>query len=96
MHLSTWLLFCGVTLLVAFTPGPAVLLAGNGHVRHDLGVPQLIAAWQPAAKVLSVGFIEPGDEKDTQARRDALPYTHVWITAAVPRGDPCAVFPTPK
>jgi len=27
MHLSNWLLFCGVTLLVAFTPGPAVLLA---------------------------------------------------------------------
>jgi len=27
MHFSNWLLFCGVTLLVAFTPGPAVLLA---------------------------------------------------------------------
>lgn len=27
MHLSNWLLFCGVTLLVVFTPGPAVLLA---------------------------------------------------------------------
>ena len=27
MHFSNWLVFCGVTLLVAFTPGPAVLLA---------------------------------------------------------------------
>src|SRR4051794_21626275 len=27
VHFSNWLLFCGVTLLVAFTPGPAVLLA---------------------------------------------------------------------
>jgi len=27
VHLSNWLIFCGVTLLVAFTPGPAVLLA---------------------------------------------------------------------
>jgi len=27
VHLSNWLLFCGVTLLVVFTPGPAVLLA---------------------------------------------------------------------
>ncbi len=27
MHLSNWLVFCSVTLLVAFSPGPAVLLA---------------------------------------------------------------------
>lgn len=27
MHFSNWLIFCGVTLLVAFSPGPAVLLA---------------------------------------------------------------------
>ena len=27
MHLSNWLLFCSVALLVTFSPGPAVLLA---------------------------------------------------------------------
>jgi len=27
MHLSNWLLFCGVALVVTFTPGPGVLLA---------------------------------------------------------------------
>lgn len=27
MHFSNWLLFCGVALLVTFSPGPAVLLA---------------------------------------------------------------------
>lgn len=27
MHFSNWLVFCGVALLVTFTPGPAVLLA---------------------------------------------------------------------
>ncbi|BEP68694.1 MULTISPECIES: LysE family translocator [unclassified Variovorax] len=32
MHLSTWLLFCGVTLVVAFTPGPAVLLAVSNAI----------------------------------------------------------------
>ena len=26
MHFSNWLLFCGVALLVTFSPGPAVLL----------------------------------------------------------------------
>ncbi|SCX68816.1 LysE family translocator [Variovorax sp. EL159] len=32
MHLSNWLIFCGVTLLVAFTPGPAVLLAVSNSI----------------------------------------------------------------
>lgn len=27
MHFSNWLFFCGVALLVTFTPGPAILLA---------------------------------------------------------------------
>lgn len=32
MHFSTWLLFTGTTLLLAFTPGPAVLLAISNSV----------------------------------------------------------------
>jgi homoserine/homoserine lactone efflux protein len=32
VHLSNWLIFCGVTLLVAFTPGPAVLLAVSNSI----------------------------------------------------------------
>jgi threonine/homoserine/homoserine lactone efflux protein len=32
VHFSNWLLFCGVTLLVAFTPGPAVLLAVSNSI----------------------------------------------------------------
>ena len=32
MHLSNWLLFCGVALLVTFTPGPGVLLAVSNSV----------------------------------------------------------------
>ncbi|MQR00827.1 LysE family translocator [Glaciimonas soli] len=27
MHISNWLIFCGIALLTSFTPGPAVLLA---------------------------------------------------------------------
>jgi homoserine/homoserine lactone efflux protein len=32
VHFSNWLIFCGVTLLVAFTPGPAVLLAVSNSI----------------------------------------------------------------
>ena len=39
---------------------PVVLLAGNGHVRADLGVPRHLAGLAPGARVLSVGFVEPG------------------------------------
>ena len=68
------------------TKRPAILLAGNGHVRLDYGVPQVIAATQPAAKVVSVGFLEIGEPVRGQ------PYTHVWVTAAVPREDACAAM----
>jgi uncharacterized iron-regulated protein len=63
---------------------PTVLLAGNGHGRLDYGVPQLLAAARPGLRLISVGMLE--DEADV---RDA-PYTHVWITPAVPHDDPCA------
>jgi len=63
---------------------PAVLLAGNGHVRRDYGVAQLIAAQQPAARLVSVGFLETG------ARTEGAPYHYVWITAAPAREDACA------
>ena len=39
---------------------PVVLLAGNGHVRADLGVPRHLAGLAPGARVLAVGFVEPG------------------------------------
>ena len=66
---------------------PAVLVAGNGHVRTDYGVPQLIAALQPHARVASVGFGETGDAAD------GAPYTYLWITPRAQRDDPCATMP---
>jgi len=69
---------------------PAVLVAGNGHVRRDYGVPQLAAALTPTAKVVSVGFVE-ADSDD-----DRAPYTYRWITPPIAREDPCAGFVMPK
>lgn len=59
---------------------PTVLLAGNGHVRTDYGVPRLLAG----RTFVSVGFVEP------QEASAGAPYTHLWITPAVERADPCA------
>jgi uncharacterized iron-regulated protein len=68
---------------------PAVLVAGNGHVRLDHGVPPLLQRLQPQARVLAVGFGEPDWPVD------GAPYTHLWLTPAVARQDPCAGFSMP-
>lgn len=69
---------------------PAVLVAGNGHVRRDYGVPGLLAVRAPGAKVVSVGFVEvpAGATPDLQALRGL--YDYVWFTPASEREDPCA------
>lgn len=62
----------------------AVLLAGNGHVRRDVGVPR----WLPEAlqrRTISVGLLEPGD---TQAERHDV----VVRSPGQERADPCAAF----
>lgn len=65
----------------------AVLLAGNGHVRKDFGVPR----WLPPEtrqRALSVGLLETGD---TQLGA----YDEVIVTAPQDRPDPCAGFKAP-
>ena len=60
-----------------------LLLAGNGHVRTDIGVPR----WLPPdlrARGRSVGYLEPGDRR--------APYDAVVLTAAQPRADPCTTM----
>lgn len=42
---------------------PVVLLAGNGHVRRDIGVPAHLAALRPGTTIVSIGLLEtPGRE----------------------------------
>ena len=62
-----------------------VLLAGNAHVRRDLGVPR----WLPpelGARAVAVGFLEAGDAAPEGAF-DAVVYT-----ARAEREDPCTAF----
>jgi uncharacterized iron-regulated protein len=71
-----------------------VLIAGNGHVRRDLGVP----AYLPRdAEVLSLGFLEtrPGETDPRDYARGAdngAAYDVIWFTAPQPRPDPCEAF----
>ena len=62
-----------------------VLLAGNGHVRRDIGVPRWLGSEQ--ARIFVVGFLERGNEGAPAAAFDA-----VLVTEAAPRSDPCEGF----
>jgi uncharacterized iron-regulated protein len=64
----------------------AVLLAGNGHVRRDFGVPRWLQR-QGTPATLVVGFIE----RDTPPAGPGV-YDAVVVTAPAKREDPCEAF----
>lgn len=64
----------------------AVLLAGNGHVRTDVGVPVWLSAAN-RARSEAIGVVEAGDPTPAFDRR--------VVTPPHPRGDPCAAFRLP-
>lgn len=72
-------------------PRGAVLIAGNGHVRRDVGVPFYLDAVHRVAAV-AVGFVESPDP-DAPAREQLEgargQYDYLWITRARERTDPC-------
>jgi uncharacterized iron-regulated protein len=59
-----------------------VLLAGNGHVRTDIGAPRWLAA-AVRARSTAIGWLEDGADDKRQA------FDAVRITAPQPRPDPC-------
>lgn len=71
------------TMAAALRPHLArgvVLLAGNGHVRRDIGVPR----WLDGAE--AVGLLESAD---------AAAYSASYVLPAQPRPDPCAALRKP-
>jgi uncharacterized iron-regulated protein len=71
-----------------------VLIAGNGHVRNDWGVPWYLARIRPTARTLSVGMIEVRDGADVPIAE--LPFDYVWFTPAAADGDSCAGIEQPS
>lgn len=68
-----------------------VLIAGNGHVRGDRGVPHYLrAAGVPASAIVTVGLIETDGEGDHSASVGV--YDRLQATPREPRPDPCETF----
>ena len=76
----------------------AVLIAGNGHVRSDRGVPWHLRARAPERSTAVVGLLEVfAGETDPGAyaasfHAAGLPFDFVWFTPRVDDKDPCAVY----
>ena len=67
-------------------PEGVVLLAGNGHVRRDIGVPRWLGA-ELQGRLFVVGYLETDDDATPGTIFDA-----VVRTAPAPRADPCVEF----
>lgn len=79
----------------AATHGRAVLLAGNGHVRSDRGVPYYLRQMAPDRKIAAVLFLEVQDGKtDPAAYVERGPggqpiADYIVLTPRADRPDPC-------
>jgi uncharacterized iron-regulated protein len=78
----------GDTIERARRANPRVLLlAGNGHVRRDFGVPFYLTAGRAPVRVISVGFVEQGDVSELPRQ-----YDYTVFVRPHPRTDPCAAL----
>jgi uncharacterized iron-regulated protein len=68
---------------------PEWLMAGNGHVRRDLGVPRILRQAVPRARVLAVGLLEREENGDLPLAADRRQYDLVIVTPRAQREDPC-------
>ncbi|MEH6402002.1 MAG: ChaN family lipoprotein [Sneathiella sp.] len=68
--------------------GKAFLIAGNGHIRKDRGVPYYLKQRLINQQVLAVGIIE---ETALNSEQDQFSlYNTIWTTEATPEKDYCA------
>ncbi|MCY7317089.1 MAG: ChaN family lipoprotein [Rubrivivax sp.] len=86
-HALTRSIASAVSPATSAVPPRVLLLAGNGHVRSDIGVPRWLGA-ATRVQTLSVGLLEDrGDESRS--------FDRAITTAAQPRPDPCAAMQAP-
>ena len=66
---------------------PFILVAGNGHVRKDYGVPNHFSD-----ESVSVGLVEVWEDKDHPDDYDATRFDYTWFTPRVDSVDPCEKY----
>jgi len=76
-------------------PGRAVLIAGNGHVRSDRGVPAHLRRRAPERRTVVVSLVEV--QKDAHEPKeflgaDGLAADFLWFTPRMDELDPCTTF----
>jgi uncharacterized iron-regulated protein len=76
-------------LMAAGAAGPAWLIAGNGHVRMDIGVPRFLWHLAPARKVLVMGIAERGTKDAVPGAAAGRLYEVLIVTSPATRADPC-------
>jgi len=84
-----------VSTLLAISPGPVILLAGNGHVRRDYGVAALLRELAPEQRAVSIGFLESNADLEHHLAEHRGGFDYVWITPPAERDNPCAGFSMP-
>ena len=76
----------------------AVLIAGNGHVRADLGVPWHLRRMAPGKAVAAIGLLEVEEGENDPSAYGAgfdggtLPFTFIWFSPRVDNLDPCEKY----
>ena len=78
--------------VMASQPMGAILIAGNGHVRNDRGVPFELAALRPGAPITTISFVEVDDSADPTTYAAEQPADFLVFTPRVDDEDPCAKF----
>lgn len=76
-------------LLLAAATGPAWLIAGNGHVRMNVGVPRMLRTTAPSSRVLVVGLLERETSGDAPNAAERRQYDLVIVIPRAAREDPC-------
>lgn len=83
---------------IAQNEGLNVLLAGNGHIRSDRGVPYYLRQMVPDATISSIAFLEVDpaflDPADYLPEKigSIPPFDYIWFTPVADQKDPCADF----
>lgn len=84
-------------MLAHEAPDGVVLVAGNGHVRVDRGVPEYLRSSRPGARTVSVSFVEvERGASEPSAYAADQPSDFLVFTPRKDDDDPCAGFPRPK